>query len=203
MAFNEILVGRLNRYAQKLLQIKNTALRSLSPDLQTVLPLYVGVEDRYLQGWNRYAQDFLQSAVAAQFSLGEIRNPKNSGVIIVIESVIIRSGATQTNGISVQATTADQTTVSTGQVIRLDPRGGPTPSAILSIGGNATEPTTNAANNFAAVVASTSFQFIQNPNQEWTVLPGDAFFIFTAAVNLILSASVVWRERVLESSESS
>ena len=37
MAFNEILVGRLNRYVQKLLMIKNTALRSLAPDLITVL----------------------------------------------------------------------------------------------------------------------------------------------------------------------
>lgn len=201
----KLLAGRFNRFVEKLFSTKEGAasLNSISPEIIVQASILNGVEDRYLLAWNRYAQDFSQAAVAAQFSIGEIRNPPGSGLILVIESLIFRNiTAAPVTGLAVvRAQTTDQATLSTGQIIRLDPRGGPTPAAILSIGSNATQPA--GANMFIQLPANTGQQFIFNPNQEWTVLPGDAFLMSMGSNNTQLTASVQWRERVLESSELS
>lgn len=201
----KLLAGRFNRFAEKLFATKEGAasLNSISPEIVVAASILNGVEDRYLLGWNRYAQDFTQAALAANFSIGEIRNPKGSSVILVVESLIFRNATAGNVAVVwvVSSAATDQGVVSTGQVIRLDPRGGPTPSAILSVGTNATAPA--GANMTISLVQATSFQFIQTAAQEITVLPGDAIFMFGQVVNQPVNCSVLWRERVLESSELS
>jgi len=75
--FNEILVGRLNRWVQKFYAIKSgsASLTQLLPTVQTTNQLQSGNEDRYLQGWQRYAFNYDVTGVAAQFSVAELRNP--------------------------------------------------------------------------------------------------------------------------------
>ena len=204
----KLLAGRFNRFVEKLFATKEgrSSLDTISPELQITYTMLTGVEDRYLQGWNRYAQDFSQPAVAGQFSIAELRNPAGSGVIIVLESLLVRNNSATVSNyqFSIRAQTTDQATVSTGQVIRLDPRGGPTPSSILSIGSSATAPNINAANMVTICLPNGgSSQFIQTTNQELTVLPGDAILVFNNTVNLAGQISMLWRERVLEPSELS
>jgi hypothetical protein len=204
MAFNEILVGRFNRYVQKLLVIKNTALRNLNPDLQVNLPLLSGVEERYLQGWNRFAQEFVIVAPGVGNSAGcRIRNPAANGVIVVIEYFTIDGPAAGDYRIQVGATTVDLATSAASQG-RLDPRGNPASSAVVSITSAASTTATlgNAATFRESV--SVAFGLVQFPatvNQELTVLPGDAFQIQNQTANQAFTASAIWRERILESSE--
>ena len=196
MAFNEILVGRLNRYVQKLLMIKNTALRGLAPDLQTILPLFSGTEDRYLQGWFRFGQEFLIAAQGAgNLSTARLRNP--SGVVAVIEWVGVDNGAGAT-GFTMQLSpqTTDLANPGTANN-RMDPRGNPTTSMKMSFG-SLTAVQSGGATVHAFSATSPSYQF----TQEFTLLPGDVFQVIGDGANAALNVSMIWRERVLESSES-
>ena len=202
MAFNEILVGRLNRYVQKLLVIKNTALRSLNPDLQANLSLFSGAEERYLQGWQRFSLTTTISAVAAQLSLYQMRNPAGSGIVAILEAISVFAGANELITLAVLPQTADAGTILTPALLRMDPRGQPTSSMKLS-SGTGTLPAfgTAAAYRSFAGLNGVAGQPIQTVNQEWTILPGDAFQVLGELVNTQMSVAVIWRERVLESSE--
>ena len=200
MAFNEILVGRLNRWAQKLLVIKNTALRSLSPDLQAVLPIFQGVEERYLQGWNRFMVTVTVNAVAAQFGSFELRNPSNSALVAVIEKINILPGATSLARVLIAAISTDFGTGAPNNGTRLDPRGNPGSGMSLTSGTNATL----LGQAVFRELATTTFPetpFIVTANQELTVLPGDACILQLELANTQCSFAIMWRERPLESSE--
>jgi len=205
MAFNEILVGRLNRWLQKLLVIKNTALRTLSPDLQAVIMMQSGVEERYLQGWNRFAQEFVMSTPGVGNNAGfRIRNPVGSGLLVVIEYVGIDPSAGSDYRMQVGAATTDLAT-SSSSTGRMDPRGNPNSAAIASITSNAsTTPTLTGATVRIGVTANfAQFNFPFTVNQELPVLPGDAFQVQNQTSNVAFSGSAIWRERLLESSELS
>jgi len=50
-------------------------------------------------------------------------------------------------------------------------------------------------------VGATPFDFIIDTIHEWPLLPGEAIQITDASVNVQLTASFRWRERLLEESE--
>ena len=199
--FNEILVGRLNRWAQKFYAIKSgqASLTQLLPTVQTVNVIQSGVEDRYLQGWNRYAFIANPVAVAAQFCKSQIRNPVGSGVIAVVEGVIVASSLADSPSISLTTTSTDLTTAST-IVNRLDARGNQSPALHMSLGTTAAGAPGNAQ-WVVAFAANTTFQLIQNVDQQITILPGDALVVNSGVVNQTLVMNFMWRERPLESSE--
>ena len=188
MAFNEILVGRINRWVQKLLVIKNTALRSLSPELQTVLPIFSGVEERYLQGWNRFTiSSGTIAAGAAVVSGMRLRNPIGSGILVVVEKVYITPQAVDA--------------IVNAANCRIDPRGNPTPTAIISTGTLASPQATNASFDMLVGPTFNPSEWVATTNQEITVMPGDAFTPQCRLVNTAVAVAILWRERPLESSE--
>ena len=202
MAFNEILVGRLNRYVQKLLVIKNTALRTLSPDLVCTMQIQNGVEDRYLQGWQRFMFTTTSPAVAASNSTVQLRNPANSGVIAVIEKLNIMPG-TAASLVQVQIInlSTDAATALTMTANRIDRRGQPAPTLIPSQGTvGAIGAIGQAIFRMLGLVAG-NVEFIATVNQELTILPGDALVTLNEVQNEAQSTAIMWRERVLESSE--
>src|SRR5438034_3476406 len=84
--FNEILVGRYNRFVQKLLSMKGDApVPQLASEFQPIIPTFSGVENRYLEGWDRFSITLSQTAVAAQTNGLQFRNPAGSNVIAVFE----------------------------------------------------------------------------------------------------------------------
>src|SRR6266852_4829039 len=92
--YNEILVGRYNRYLQKLLGMKGQAhAPQLSSEISVNLQLFNGVETRYLEGWNRFSTSMNVAAVAALLSGAQLRNPAASNVILVIEKLFFAVGA--------------------------------------------------------------------------------------------------------------
>jgi hypothetical protein len=200
MAFNEILVGRLNRYAQKLLVIKNTALHGFLPELRLVLPIFSGVEDRYLQGWNRFGTESVTAAVAAVNSGNQLRNPAGSGIIVVIEKLYVSPGLSGSAVVVSQAVNnTDLPSAGTG--FRLDSRGNSNSTAIFS------QSTAAGTTSLANVImrnnnlANTGYDFIIGDGMQLMLLPGDTIRLVNSNVNDSILTTIMWRERVLESSE--
>jgi len=199
--FNEILVGRYNRFLQKLLSMKGEAsLFQVSSELQPVLPFFAGCENRVLENWDRFALFAVQPAVAASLGAVQIRNPAGSNVLTVIESLLVWEAATDQPFVNIGATNVDLATiVPPSASSRLDPRGRPNPSMVLS----RTSPNVAIGMTIlqVALLAFTTWQFVNNENQEMPLLPGDAYQVSANTVNTQISVSLVWRERFLEDSE--
>ena len=202
--FNEILVGRFNRWVQKFYAIKSgtASLTQLLPSVQTVAPIMSGNEDRYLQGWQRFMVTQTVNAVAAQFSAIQLRNPPGSNLCIVIEKINVLPGAVTLCRIFLGATAGDFATIIPTGGARIDARGNQGSAAIFSSGTTGGLSGTNVG--IFRELATTTFPetpFIVTQNQELTILPGDAILVEIELVNTQCSFALMWRERPLESSE--
>jgi hypothetical protein len=207
--FNEILVGRINRFLQKLLGMKGSPP---APQLASeITPSFeiedVTVEDRVLLQWNSFAWAQFGAANVGFATQLRLRNPVGSGVIAVIERVSVTSQAgSQTFNLSKAQVSTDLTTpVTTPPIIRDLRSASGQPTATLM--GSAMTP--SFANGVAVVgtvidqikiAANTSWQFIYTHHQELTLLPGDSYSL-SGGANEAMQGSFWWRERALEESE--
>lgn len=204
--YNEILTGRFNRFAQKLLSMKGPAsLVSLSDEAQAVVPLWNGVENRFLEQWYRYATNGFQGAVAAQNSAVRLRNPANSGVICVIESIMAYTTSAALTELALEEKASGNTDLAaTANGVRLDPRQQGSSTAILSVGAGAAIGLGNQIEfglSSGAASPLPTVQYIYTADQELAILPDQAYQVITGAVNSTVRVSYVWRERALEDSE--
>jgi hypothetical protein len=193
--------GRFNRALQKFLSIKGGALiTEVSGEIMPIFQLFFGTENRYLEGWDRYADRFLITPVAAKFGAVRIRNATGSGALIVVEKIIVENVLAHEYLLQGGPVTTDLTTVLVLANQALDLRSKPQPSAILS------------TDNLAAVPSSTLFMggsvqangqsdLILTHNQELPILPGGFLEIINTTANVTLACSFWWRERGLEDSE--
>lgn len=206
--FNEILVGRFNRAVQKLTGIKGgPPTAQLGSEILPVFPFFWGVENRYLESWNKFGLAFSINAVAANLSGFRFRNPSGSNVIAVIEKLNfdnISAGAEGVNVILGQG--GDLSVVSAGT--RMDARFTPnfgTGANIITSQQNTTPtlPLTNTATMAFVNLGLTSSQVdvIINHDQQLPCLPGDLWQFSGSAVNQNLTGEIWWRERFLEDSE--
>src|SRR5260370_4518533 len=91
--FNEILVGRFNRFLQKWLSMKGgPPSPQLAPEIQPNFNFFSGAENRALESWFLYGTFSSQAAVALQNSFFQLRNPSKSGVLAVIEAIVVIPG---------------------------------------------------------------------------------------------------------------
>lgn len=199
--YNEIQVGRFNRFLQKLLSMKGPAsLSQLAPELQLVISAWSGVEDRYLQGWETFGSTFSQAAVAASAGGVRLRNPSGSGMVAVIVAAIGHGDglSAYTMGLQHQVQPVDLGTIIPLTGAALDPRGRPQPTMIAS----SASPATAQTGLFEKQApTSVSVDFINYEDQSVMVLPGTAVQIQMTDLNKAMSASFMWRERTLEDSE--
>src|SRR5229473_5047766 len=92
--YNEILAGRFNRALQKLFGIKGPpAVPQLGGEIVPSVSMFYGVENRYLEAWERFGFQIVQAAVVGQAGSFRLRNPVNSGTIAVLEKITVWSGA--------------------------------------------------------------------------------------------------------------
>jgi hypothetical protein len=201
-AFNEILAGRFNRALQKLLNMKGFAPASvLAPEVMPVLQFFRGVETLQLEGWDRWMVGQSQSAVGAQTNAHRLRNPVGSNVVISIEHVSFDTNLADPSGtFGIKAIATDLTTpVLSGAYARIDARTQRlNPTGIVS---SAAGSPSAFPGIFVPTGATTLLALIQNEDQEFTLLPGDAAQYTTSVVNNNSLANWIWRERALEDSE--
>lgn len=198
----DVWLGRFSRWVEKLLNIKGgPALVDLSASVMPTLALDKGVDHRYLEGWNRFAVLATQAAVAAQTSRFRIRNPTTSNVIIVLEQLAVYApvgGTADTPFVTWGAAVGDLGTLVTLSFARMDPRGQPTPTGIVSVTAG-----TSTGQAFLArtIAVNANADFITSVDQEIPILPGQVVDVDSSNVNIPLNVNVMWRERALESSE--
>jgi hypothetical protein len=200
---NEILVGRYNRFVQKLLSMKGpAALSQLSGELSPSLAMLNGAETKYLQGWDQFGFSTQTAANAGQLSGIQLRNPTGSNVIAVFERVQgFAALANDQPKYGIIATTTDFT-VFTNTRANFDPRGRTNPTLILSRGNltaNFTAPTLWQG----AVVfnGDPTVEAIVTEGQEFPLLPGEALQFNGSQLNQAVNYTFKWRERFLEDSE--
>src|SRR5260370_35912976 len=117
--FNEILVGRYNRFLQRLLSMKGgPPAPQLASEIQPQMDVEaLPVELRFLLGWHLYHQTLNQGASVANTSGVQVRNPLTSGMVAVLTSIQISVGAAEPVTLSQPfgGVSADLTNVFTGQ----------------------------------------------------------------------------------------
>jgi len=88
--YNEIGIGRWNRFIQKITDIKGSPpARQLASEIVFQHPIFSGQENRYLESWDRFGAGIVVGPIAAQNSGFRLTNPTGSNVIIVVEKACV------------------------------------------------------------------------------------------------------------------
>lgn len=198
---NELMVGRYNRFVQKLFSMKgNAALNQVSSELQLSIQFMNGIENRYLEGWDTFS---IAVGIAAQVGLTaglRLRNPASSNVIAVLEYAGVQSTlltVTDAWSMSKSAQAADlNLALSATTLCGLDPRSRPQSTCVVSSGTNGSAAPFQAKTSTNLAVSSTL-----NNALEWPLLPGQAIDVVNATLNQGITIVYRWRERFLEDSE--
>src|SRR5713101_1889395 len=199
--FNEILAGRYNRMLQKLFAIKGGAVApQLATEIGTTVNLFNGVENRYLESWDRFGLQMQRVALAAVTSGARMRNPAGSNVIAVIEQILVSNlnAAAISYAIDSGASGVDGATIIAVSQARLDARGRANPTVILSTGNTLALFSTKLQ---PTLLTNVSLLMVSNENQELPLLPGDVLTVASVQVNVQADVCFIWRERALEESE--
>jgi hypothetical protein len=203
--YNEILVGRFNRFFQRHFGIKGPAsVAQLSSDVQPVFSIFNGAENRHLEGWQRYASNNDILGVAAQTNAVRLRNPNGSGVLAVIESLVI--------GVSPNAAAFDRIQQShrgngtnsdlssATNAFPYDRRGDKFSTCLFSFD-NAGNQQGLGPDFIIPLLANTPYQHITHEDQEIVLSPGEWKQWFNLTAQTRLTVSLVWRERPIEEGE--
>jgi hypothetical protein len=200
--FNEILSGRFNRALQKLLSMKGgPPSAQLASEITVNLQFnQMGVDFRFLEGWNRFAS--AGSVAAGGASNLKLRNPPQSNVIAVVESLILSSAAAQAYFLSQETGGTDFTTANGVRCLDNRPvnAGASTLGATLRSSQQTGAALTGGVIGNQSVLANTPFQWIQHEDHQLTLAPGDALIVQGIA-GVVLFFTFWWRERFLEDSE--
>jgi hypothetical protein len=200
--YNEILVGRYNRFIQKLLGLKGgPPSPQLASEIAATFEVeQISVENRYLLSLDSFGLGVTNAGVAGQLSTIKFRNPVGSNVIAIFEK--ISASTTTPDDVDVQIGT-DQTNGATVSPIstlnNLDSRSGRVSSLILSLSAGAAPP--SMATIFRGTFSTPTYEFIVFDHQEVTLNPGRSIQLVSGTGNLNLKTTWKWRERLLEESE--
>lgn len=203
--FNEILVGRHNRFLQKYFGLKGgPPSPQLSSEVQPTFELEsaMNVENRFVHSWRIFGGfGFGAAGGAGNRSAVQLFNPATSGVIAIIEKVTYFSSATDTPSLTRSALPTGLTT-GVGQGSR-DLRAAAVSSCLLKTSVNA-----GAVGGFilwegSVPAANNQVDVIQTHNQELALLPGDNYTLFGGTLNQAVNVSFFWRERAQEEGEIS
>jgi hypothetical protein len=207
--YNEIQVGRYNRFLQKFLNMKGEApAPSLVPELAATWAMFHGAENRVIESWQRFALAInLAAGGAGNFGKWRFRNPTKNIVAVFEKIVLSNTGAAAGNFLVAIAggITTDLGTLSTMSNSQLDLRGQAAPNLIASFENN-TATNLSGTSVFQNVLGvNLTYDVIYFEDQELTLANGNvggaALHIQNLTANAPLLATVVWRERVLEDSE--
>jgi len=205
--FNEILEGRYNRALQKLFAIKGSPpVRQIGGEIMPTFSIFQGVENRYLESWNRFAANFTVLSVAAQVAAFRFRNP-STNIAAVIEKLTFTWTVANILQIAIGTTAVDLTS-GTSAGISLDRRQGPAntfnATMVLSSAVNApTLPATLILFARAQMQASIERDYLLHEDQELTLLPGDALDLREQNTpgGEVGTINLIWRERAMTESE--
>jgi len=205
--YNEIGIGRWNRFIQKITDIKGgPPARQLSSEIVFQHPIFHGTENRYLESWGRFAIAANAGAGGVGNRSGAmIRNASGSNVIAVLERITPTSTGVSDAPNLTYVLASGSTLANPGTVVTvnsaLDNRGPvatPTSNVIVSTNAGSILGVTIALGVFPAFG---SFDFITTDMNEMPLAPGSAYVVYANTLNLGVIVNFQWRERFLEPSE--
>jgi hypothetical protein len=198
--YNEILVGRFNRALQKMLAMKGEPpAPQLSTEIQPSHVFFSGVENRYVESWDRFGNRAFQTGVAAQFSQCRLRNPPTSNVVAVIEKLNIENTLAFEYVLQLQPLLTDLAVIASAGVA-FDNRGRGNGAMVLSQTTAVAVPSTFLILSVAGA-ANETLDLVRFDDQELPLLPGMALTLTQSTALSTLVANLWWRERFLEDSE--
>jgi hypothetical protein len=172
----------------------------LSSEIITSLNLFHGVENRYLEGWERFAAAVGPTGGAGQNSAVALRNPLGSNIIAVLEQIFIWTPGASGNFSVQRNVSADLALLVSLTSNRVpDTRQRSSPTLLMSTSTNAAS--TGVTMLSVSSVTNQLVQVINEENQELPILPGDGVQIQNNTVAQQVNVSWLWRERFLEDSE--
>jgi len=202
--FNEILAGRFNRAIQKLTSIKGAPpAPQLASEIGTQFQIPLGVEFRYLEGWNTFGFQDRRPASVGNTAGYRLRNPKDSNVIAVIEKLSFFAETQATEFImrissAVGIPNTDLVNVAGGQVMDLRSQ---------ALAGNCipsfATPSVAFGGTFMIFIVPVNapYDHILYENTEIVLVPGTTIQFETTVANVVVGMGIRWRERFLEDSE--
>lgn len=197
--FNEILVGRYNRFLQKILGMKGgPPARSLAGEVMPVLPFYHGAESLIHQGWEIFGQAVTVAASVGNTSKVQLRNPAGSNVVAAVIKVAATSGANTKllMGLSVPAAAAFATPATPAG---FDSRGRRTSTCrVFSEAGAAIGGTIVYASEG---LTATIKELVVGQHQSFPLLPDSSVQVGPNTVNTLVDVIFWWMERALEETE--
>ena len=207
--FNEILVGRWNRALQKQFAIKGTPpVRQLGGEVMPVINITKpgAREFRFLHGETMWGVLNTIAAVAASSGFIFLRNPPNSGILIIVERIVWFPSAA---GQSVQLIRNITTGFAAGSAgSTLDYRQGGNPAGVI---GQSTAGAVAGGGTYGQFSrnGTDSLELINREEDFIVMNPGSAALANSNNVGLVLqqqnaalNVSFWWRERPLEESEA-
>lgn len=202
--YNEILAARYARGLQKLFGMKGDApTRQLSGEVMPILPFGAGVENRFIESWNRFGTTIALAAAAGFNGVGRLRNPAGSTMLAVIEKLVFTNSVPMQSRVEVRAVSTDLGTVTGMPNSRLDGRQQQTASAMTLSQQNTAAFSLTIVQYLGIVGSATggTNEVILTDDHELVVAPGDALTLLEVNVNTTLNVTIFWRERFLEESE--
>ncbi len=202
--FNEILVGRYNRFLQRLLSMKGgPPAPQLASEIQPQIDVEsVPAELRFLLGWHLYQTTVSQGASVGNASAVQVRNPLNSGMVAVITSLQI--SMSQAEQVKISQTfggvTVDLTNVFNGA--RVDSRAKTNSSLVLS----SFAPVADLPGIFfQANLPSPAlpYEFLNKEYDAIPMFPGHTLRVVGQTLATSLDVHFKWRERAIEEGEVS
>lgn len=197
-----INLGRWSRRVERYFNMKGGGgLMDVETSIRAILPIFTGVEDIYLEGWNRFSGAASVAANAANNGAVRLRNPTGSNAVIVIEQLLVSNAVATNSFFNVQQglTNVDLTTTSTG--FRNDARYTANSVGVIS-SQNVTPANLGSGNAMLSVGANIlGRDLIVYHDTQFTLLPGDAIQIVDNTQNEQVVVNFRWRERSLEASE--
>lgn len=200
--FNEILVGRYNRFLQKLLSMKGgPPSPQLASEIVASFPFFSGRENRYLEAWQTFAASVTSGASLGNFSAVRIRNPAGSNIVAILERIEVFTATVSTLTMIYNSTAAALLNEALGITsLGLDPRGITNGTAIISSSANAGAIAGQSMDS-VVLAANVPFNYIITDIHELPLLPGSQYSFTIATSNLAVTVNFLWRERFLEDSE--
>ena len=205
--YNEIEEPRYQRALQKMFGVKGLSpVKSLSGEIQPVFHLFRGREFRGLEGWQSFGTQTATNAVAAQNSAVRITNPKNSGIVAVLESITLWAGGIEAFILEFANSAQPQLTNVLSNAAfdnRFKPPGTGTNGAAMTMSWD-----NNVGSAFfiafsSLVVAANVMgqEIINYDEQEIIMLPDSSLQVRDTNLNTQIHVSMRWRERVFAESE--
>lgn len=196
MELNQLLAARYNKAIRSLLGLEEQeGVTSVSPELQPCVVIDgPAVEHHFLLNERLYHRNFSVAADAANPSTIEIRNPADSGVIVIVD--FIEAGANAAADLQVQLNIGIDTDLATAfTALPCDTRPGAVSCSSRLSSANVASATTGALRALAA--AGVMHQWYRS----FVLAERSALFLTNGVNNATLVGSISFRERPVRPSE--